>query len=62
MVRQMNVLSSAIMLWSVRVLKIIGNVKIADNIKIAAGAVVVNSFMEPGITIAGIPARKINKN
>ncbi|EHH00658.1 MULTISPECIES: serine O-acetyltransferase [Paraprevotella] len=42
--------------------KIIGNVKIADNIKIAAGAVVVNSFMEPGITIAGIPARKINKN
>lgn len=41
--------------------KIIGNVKIADNIKIAAGAVVVHSFTEPGITIAGIPAKKVSK-
>lgn len=39
--------------------KILGNVIIADNIKIAAGAVVVNSFLEPGITIGGVPAKRI---
>lgn len=39
--------------------KVIGNVTIADNIKIAAGAVVVHSFLEKGITIGGIPAKKI---
>lgn len=39
--------------------KIIGNVTIADNIKIGAGAVVVSSFTEPGITIGGVPARKL---
>lgn len=39
--------------------RIIGNVVIADNIKIGAGAVVVNSFTEKGITIGGIPARKL---
>ena len=41
--------------------KIIGNIKIADNIKIAAGAVVVSSFEEEGVTIAGIPAKIIKK-
>ena len=39
--------------------KVIGNVTIADNIKIGAGAVVVSSFSEPGITIGGVPARKL---
>lgn len=39
--------------------KIIGNVTIADNIVIGAGAVVVSSFLEEGVTIAGIPAKKI---
>lgn len=39
--------------------KIIGGVRIANNIKIAAGAVVVHSFDEEGITIGGVPARKI---
>ena len=39
--------------------KIIGNVNIADGIKIAAGAVVVHSFDEPNITIAGVPAKKV---
>ena len=39
---------------------VIGNVTIANNIKIAAGAVVVHSFLEEGITIGGIPAKKIN--
>jgi serine O-acetyltransferase len=39
--------------------KILGNITIADNIVIGAGAVVVHSFTEPGITIGGIPARKL---
>lgn len=39
--------------------KIIGAVKIADNIKVAAGAVVITSFTEPGITIGGVPAHKL---
>lgn len=38
--------------------KIIGNVTIADDIKIGANAVVTRSFLEPGITLVGIPARK----
>lgn len=39
--------------------KIIGNVTIADDIRIGAGAVVINSFYEKGITIGGVPARKL---
>lgn len=39
--------------------KIIGGITIADNIRIGANAVVTKSFLESGITIAGIPARKI---
>lgn len=39
--------------------KIIGDVFIADDIIIGAGAIVNKSFYEKGITIAGIPARKI---
>lgn len=39
--------------------KIIGNVFLADNIIIGANAVVVNSFYEKGITIAGVPARRV---
>ena len=39
---------------------IIGGVTIADNITIGAGAVVNKSFLEPGITIAGVPAKKIS--
>ncbi len=38
---------------------IIGNVTLADDIKIGANAVVNKSFTEKGITIAGVPARKI---
>ena len=38
--------------------KVIGNVEIADDIRIGANAVVTRSFLEPGITIAGVPARK----
>ena len=41
--------------------KIIGDVRLANNIKVGAGAVVVSSFLEEGITIAGVPAKKIEK-
>lgn len=40
--------------------KIIGDIEIADNIAIGANSVVTHSFTEPGITIAGAPARKIS--
>ena len=39
--------------------KIIGNVIISDNVVIGANAVVTKSILEPGITVAGIPAKKI---
>ena len=39
--------------------KVIGNVTLADDIKVGANAVVTKSFTEPGITIAGVTARKI---
>lgn len=39
--------------------RILGDIYIADNIKIGANAVVTKSFFEPGITIAGIPAKKV---
>lgn len=39
--------------------KIIGRVRIADNCKIGAGAVVVKDFLEQGSVIGGIPAKKI---
>lgn len=37
-----------------------GPIRIADDIAIGANAVVNRSFLEPGITIAGAPARKIS--
>lgn len=40
---------------------IIGNVIIADNITIGANSLVNKNFMEPGILIAGVPAKKIDK-
>ena len=42
--------------------KVIGDVTIADDVIIAAGAVVVHSVLEPGITVAGVPARKVSKS
>lgn len=39
--------------------RVLGDIYIADDIVIGANAVVTSSFYEPGITIAGIPARKI---
>lgn len=40
--------------------KIISDVQIADGIQIGAGAIVNRDFLEPGITIAGVPARKVS--
>lgn len=42
--------------------KIIGNVNIANDIAIGAGSVVTKDFTEKGITIAGVPAKKISNN
>lgn len=36
--------------------KAIGRITIANNVKIAAGAVVVKDILEPGCTVAGVPA------
>ena len=38
---------------------VLGDIYIADHIIIGANAVVTRSFYEPGITVAGIPARKV---
>jgi serine O-acetyltransferase len=40
--------------------KIFGDIQIADNIAIGANSVVNKSFTESGITIAGVPAKKIS--
>ncbi len=42
--------------------KIIGNIEIANDIAIGANSVVVKDFTESGITIAGVPAKKISSN
>lgn len=41
--------------------KIIGNVEIADNVTVAAGAVVVKSCTEPNVVLAGVPARIVKR-
>jgi serine O-acetyltransferase len=40
--------------------KIYGAITIADGIAIGANAVVKDSFQEPGVTIGGVPARKLS--
>lgn len=40
--------------------KIFGGIRIADDIAIGANSVVNKDFTTPGITIAGVPARKIS--
>ena len=42
--------------------KIIGNIKIADDCAVGANAVVVKDIVEKGITVAGVPAKKISEN
>lgn len=40
--------------------KIIGDIKIADNVAIGANAVVVKDILEPNTTWGGVPAKKIS--
>lgn len=42
--------------------KIVGNIRIADDVAIGANAVVVKSIEEKGTTWGGVPARKISEN
>ena len=42
--------------------KVIGDIEIADNVVIGAGAVVVKNILEPGVTVAGVPAKIISRN
>ena len=39
--------------------KIIGGIRIADDVKIGAGAVVVKDCFTPGATLVGVPAREL---
>lgn len=41
--------------------QIIGGIRIADNVKIGAGAVVVKDVLTPGVTIVGVPAHIVEK-
>ena len=42
--------------------KVIGNVELADNITIAAGAVVIRSCLIEGAVLAGVPAKVVKVN
>lgn len=42
--------------------KIIGDIKLGNDIAIGANAVVTKSFNEDGITLGGVPAKKISNN
>lgn len=42
--------------------KIIGNIKIADDVAVGAQALVIKSVLEKGITVGGVPAKKISCN
>lgn len=37
--------------------QILGKIRIADNVKIGAGAVVVTDILTPGVTVVGIPGK-----
>ena len=39
--------------------KVIGDVRLGNNVKIGANAVVTRSFEENNITLVGLPARKV---
>jgi serine O-acetyltransferase len=41
--------------------KIFGKITIADNVAIGANSVVNKSVAEPNVTVAGVPARIINR-
>jgi len=35
--------------------QIIGGIRIADNVRIGAGAVIVKDILTPGVTVVGVP-------
>jgi len=37
--------------------QILGNIKVADNVRIGAGAVVVKDILTPGVTVVGVPLK-----
>lgn len=41
--------------------QILGGIRIADNVKIGAGAVVVKDVLTPGVTVVGVPGHVIEK-
>ena len=42
--------------------KIIGDITLGNNIAVGANAVITKSFNEDGITLGGVPAKKISNN
>jgi serine O-acetyltransferase len=42
--------------------QVIGNIHIADNVRIGAGAVVVTDVLTPGVTVVGVPGKIVKKN
>lgn len=42
--------------------KVIGSVHIADKCVVGANAVVIKDIVEEGITVAGVPAKKISEH
>lgn len=40
--------------------QILGGIRIADDVRIGAGAIVTKSIVEPGVTVVGVPARVIH--
>ncbi|MBR1578489.1 MAG: serine acetyltransferase [Bacteroidales bacterium] len=40
--------------------QILGGIRVADNVRIGAGAVVVKDILTPGVTVVGIPAKSIH--
>ena len=41
--------------------QILGGIRIADNVRIGAGAVVVKDVLTPGVTVVGIPAKIVTR-
>ncbi len=42
--------------------QILGGVRIANNVRIGAGSVVVKDVLEPGVTVVGVPGKIIDKS
>lgn len=42
--------------------QILGGIRIADNVRIGAGAVVVKDVLEPGVTVVGVPGRVVKNS